>query len=66
MTTVAAIDIGGVLAGDPGAMGAAPRTAGDACATSGCFIVLGHGVPSDRVNGVMDTARSMIEDDQDS
>ena len=38
MTTVPAIDIGGALAGDPGAMDAAARAVDDACVASGFFI----------------------------
>ena len=60
MTTVPAIDIGGALAGDPGAMDATARAVDDACVASGFFIAVGHGVPSDLVNDVMDMARQFF------
>ena len=61
MKTVPTIDIGGTRNGNgsvsPARVEEVARTLDEACATSGFFIVTGHGVPSDLIAEVMEVSR---------
>lgn len=61
MKTVPTIDIGGTRNGNgsvsPARVEEVAKTLDEACATSGFFIVTGHGVPSDLIAEVMEVSR---------
>ncbi len=57
---VPTVDIGGALAGDESALDAAAGQIDAACVNSGFFIAVGHGVPTDLVDGAVATAREFF------
>lgn len=57
---VPTVDVQAALAGDPEGLNNAAQAVDDACVSSGFFVITGHGVTSNLVDDVMDTARQFF------